>query len=171
MRKGTSLVEMLAVIFVIGILLLPFAQLTSATFRDIPCSYRSANVNTTLLNALRQIRRDINRAVEFPDSYDNLSNDDRTLLIRLPDGFICYGLDGDKIVRYVLVNSRERIWQQGMEWSVPRGVINWKILQKGDKVFAVELQKYVEYKSGGVIERKFANSYVFFVGAYPEPIE
>jgi hypothetical protein len=171
MRKGTLIVEMLAAIFVIGILLLPFAQLTSTTFRDIPCSYRSANVNTTLLKALQQIRRDINRTVEFPDSYNSLSNDGRTLLIQLSDGLICYSLDGDKIIRYVLFNSREGIRQEGMEWSVPRAVINWKLLQNGDKTYAVELYKCIEYKSEGVIRRKLANSYVFFVGACPEPVE
>jgi hypothetical protein len=171
MRKGTSFVEMLAVIFVIGVLLLPFAQLTTTTFRDVPYSYRSSNVNTTLLNAIRQIRRDINKAVGFPDFYNSLANDDRTLLIQLPDRLICYGFDSDKIIRYVLVNPREEIRQERMEWSVPRGVINWKLLQNGDKTYAVELHKYVEHRTGGVIERKFANSYVFFVGAYPEPIQ
>lgn len=171
MRKGTSLIEMLAVISIVAVLLVPFAQLTAMTFRDIPRSYRTANVNTSLLSALQQMRRDINRAVEFPGSYGGPSSDSRTLLIQLPDGLICYGFDGDKISRYVLVNAQERIRQEGMEWSVPKAVISWRLLQNGDKTFAVELQKYIVHRSGDVIDRKLANSYVFFVGAYPEPVE
>jgi type II secretory pathway pseudopilin PulG len=171
MRKGASIIEMLAVIFVVGILLLPLARLTSATFRDVPRSYRSANVNTSILNALRRMSQDINRAVGLPRSFGGLSSDSRTLIIRLPEGFVCYGLDGDKIIRYVFVDSQEKGWGEDMEWSVPRAVINWKLLKDGDKTFAVEVHKYIEHRNGDVIEKKLANSYVFFVGAYPEPIK
>jgi len=171
MRKGTSLIEMLTVIFIIGVLLVPFAHLTSVTTRDIPRSYRTANSNTSLLAALQRMHQDINRAVEFPQSYGELSSDSRTLLIQLPDGLICYGFDGDKIIRYVPVDSQEGIWREGMEWSVPKAVIDWRLLRNGDETFAVELQKYIAHRNGDVVDKKLANSYVFFVGAYPEPNE
>jgi len=35
----------------------------------------------------------------------------------------------------------------------------------------VELQKYIAHRNGDVVDKKLANSYVFFVGAYPEPNE
>jgi len=171
MRKGTSIIEMLTVIFIVGVLLVPFAHLTSVTTRDIPRSYRTANANTSLLAALQRMREDINRAVEFPESYGELSSDSRMLLIQLPDGLVCYGLGDDEITRYVLVNSREQTWREDMEWSVPKAVIDWRLLRNGNKTYAVKLHKYIECRTGGVIEKKLANSYVYFAGVYPEPNE
>jgi len=171
MRKGTSLIELLAALFVIGVLSLPFAHLTTTTLRDVPRSYRAANVNTTVLNSLEQIRLDVNRSVALPDFHGGLTSNDRTLLLQLPDGLIRYELDDDKITRYVLVDSQQGTWQEEMRWSVPRAVINWQVLRDDGRAYAVELHKHIAMRTGGVIEKKFANSYVFFVGACPEPIE
>ncbi len=171
MRKGTSLVEMLAVILAIAVLMLPLAKMTRTTAEEIPRSYRTANANTSLLSALRQMRRDINRAAEFPKSYGDFSNDSRTLLIQLPDGCVCYRLDGRELIRYNLTDSDSGKWEQSQVWTVPKAIISWRLLRNGDRAFAVELQKHIVHRSGDVIEKKLANSYVFFAGAYPEPIE
>jgi hypothetical protein len=163
--------EMLAVVLVLGVLLVPLARLTAVTVKEIPCSYRTANINTSLLSAVQQMGRDINRAVEFPESCGGFSSDSRTLLIKLSDGCVCYRLDGKELVRYNLTDSDSGQWEQSQLWTIPKAVISWKLPRKGNKVFAVELQKHIVYRSGDVVEKKLSNSYVFFAGAYPEPIE
>ena len=171
MRKGFSLLEMMVIIAVIALLSIPLARLSTTTIRDIPRLPRIIQANTSLLNALKQIQRDINVAKGFPDSFGTFSADNGTLLIELEDSTICYQLKNGQLLRQTLANAEPATEDKIMKWPVPHGKIRWRLWQKNGKSYAVEIKTYIEQKTAGRLQKKLANSYVYFVDAYQQPIE
>ncbi len=100
MRKGFSLIEMLAVMVVIPIVLVALASVFTTVITDIPRSYRVIQTNTTLLNMLEQMRNDINTATcaeantgagrGLPESFSRYATKDGLLLIEMSDAVISY---------------------------------------------------------------------------------
>ena len=81
MRKGYTIIEMMAVIAVIVILSIPTARLSRTILHDVPKSFRTIEANTGVLNALKQMRTDINAARKFPESFKDFTADSNTLLV------------------------------------------------------------------------------------------
>ncbi|GAH13473.1 unnamed protein product, partial [marine sediment metagenome] len=61
-------------------------------------SYRVVQENTSLLNMLGQMHRDVDGAKGLPESFAGHTTDEELLLIELPDGMICYQLKNDEVI-------------------------------------------------------------------------
>ena len=166
MRKGFFLVELVVVIAVIVLVSVPLARLSTATFRDIPRSYRLIQSNTSVLNMLKQMRKDVDTAIELPESFEGRFTNERPLLIRSANSMICYHLKDGEIIRRVFTNSDVNT----VNWPAPHAKIQWQIRRKNNKGYAVEIKTYIERKSGDRLEKKMANSHLYFVGAYREAV-
>jgi len=90
MRKGFSLIEMLAVMLVLTIVSAALAGLFTSVITDIPRSHRVIQTNTTLLNILEQMQQDINAARGLPESFGADAASNELIFIELEDGVISY---------------------------------------------------------------------------------
>ena len=157
MRKGWTLLEVLTVVAVLAIASVPLAKLTTVTLCDIPRSYRVIQSNTSILNALKQIRRDVNFAKDL--SADN------SLIIEQTDCTIIYQLLDGKIIRSKKSKSSENR-HEVRTWLIPKGKMDWKVWRQNNRGYAVEIETHIAQKSGSCIEKKMKNSYLYFIGAY-----
>ena len=170
MRKGFSLIELLTVVGVISILSVPLARLSTATIRDIPENLRIIESNTSILNMLQQLRRDTNIAKSFPTSVEGYTANDETLLIKLANETICYQLKDGRVFRRTLANSQTGSEENITRWPVRQAKIKWSVWRKGPASYAVEAKTCIERKRGDVVEKKMANSHLYFTGAYQEAV-
>ena len=105
MRKGFTLVELLAVVAVLPFVFLLFDGLFKTIAGEIPMSVRLIQENTSLLSMLRQIQQDIDEAKGLPKSFAGQIASDQILLIELTEGVICYQLKDGEVVRYKLTDT------------------------------------------------------------------
>jgi prepilin-type N-terminal cleavage/methylation domain-containing protein len=179
MRKGFSLIEMLAVLVVLPIIMVALAGLFNPVITDIPRSYRVIQTNTTLLNMLEQMRNDINTAKSLPESFSQYSANDELLLIETSDGVISYMVMDDKVLRgkiddlrLLIDNCKSEIESRKLKiervWSVPHAKVEWRVWKEDGKGYAVQVKTHIEYNIGGHLERKMANSHLFFIGTFSD---
>jgi len=170
MRRGFSLIELITVLAVISIIAVPLAKLNRTMLYDIPRSCKMMQVNTSILSALKQMDRDINEAVAFPDAFGGGTSNDELLLIELTEGVVSYEFNEQEIVRRKLSGTAEGSDEDIMRWPARHAKIQWQIRQENDKAYAVEIKTWIEHKSGDLVERKMENAHLYFVGAYREPL-
>lgn len=165
MRKGYSLVEVITVLAVILALSVPLARLSRVTLWDIPKSQKLIESNTSILNVLKYIKKDVNSAKGLPRSFQEYAAGENCLLIERQNETVCYLFKEGKISRIVIGGARGEI-----TWQIPGGKIEWRVWRRDRAGYAVEIRKYVELKSHSHTERKMENSYVYFAGAYKEAV-
>ena len=174
MRKAFSLVELLAVMVVFAAVSVALAALFTTIITDIPKSYRVVQENTSLLNMLGQMHRDVDGAKALPQSSAGHTTDDDLLLIELPDAMICYQLKNGEVLRRRLSRQRRPQEDAGEDtkvWSVPHARVECRLAGGDDKAYAVEVRTHIEYEVRGHRQKKMANSYLYFVGALPGAIK
>ena len=175
MRKAFTLVELLVVVTVLPFVMVAVSGVYATFIRDIPRTTRVLQENTTVLDLLQQIRRDMDKAIGLPEPHDDEARA-TILLIEQPDGVIRYQLWDGQVVRTPLSGqipedegqrtgdivtsdprSHERIWR------VPDAVIAWDRWMRNDRPYAVEIHSHVKQWVSGFLREKLANSSVFFV--------
>jgi len=174
MRKGFNLVEMLVVIVIIPVAAVVLDRLFTNLLRDIPRTSAVVQENTTLLNMLRQMRKDIDKATGLPKSFAGHTTSDELLLIERPDSIICYQLKacpersrGDgQVLRHRLTDTQEGGGEDARAWSAPNAEVKWQVWRKNGEGYAVEVKTHVNQKLRAKWQKKMANSYLYFVGAF-----
>lgn len=164
MRKGFMLTELLVVLAVLSFVSVALAGLFRTLISDIPRASRVVQANTSLLNMLGQMREDIDAAKQLPRVFAEYTTDNKMLLIELSDGIICYQLKEDQVLRRRLKNAQEDGGEDMEVWSVPHAKIQWQVWKKDGKGYAVEVKTHIEYNVRGHLEKKMANSHLYFVG-------
>jgi prepilin-type N-terminal cleavage/methylation domain-containing protein len=164
-RKGFTLIEMLVVIVIIPFAAFALDRFFYAFLMDIPRSSRVVQENTTVLNMISQMSKDIDKATGLPEAFAGQSSGDKLLLIEQPDGIICYQLTNDQVLRYVLKDARNEDGKETRVWSVPNAVVQLSVLRSNNKGYAVQVCTYVKQKLREKQQKKMANSHLFFVGA------
>lgn len=165
MRRGFSLVELLVVVMVLPVAALVLDRFFTTLMRDIPRSTRVIQENTTLLNMLDQMRADVGRARQLPESYAGRTSNDRMLLIETADGVICYRLDEGQARRYELADTQQHDGGDARVWSLPNSEILWRVWRKGGSGHAVEVKTHIKQKLRKKSQKKMVNSHLYFVGA------
>jgi prepilin-type N-terminal cleavage/methylation domain-containing protein len=103
MRRAFTLIELLVVVTVLPFVMAALGQVYATFIRDIPHATRVLQENTTVLNLIQQIRRDMDEAVGLPRQFEGQQAGERTLLIEQPDQVIRYHLEEGRIVRTLFV--------------------------------------------------------------------
>lgn len=138
---------------------------------------RALQVNTTVLDALRQIRRNIDGAVGLPEQFESCHADARTLLIEQAGGVVCYQIENGHIVRRLFVGTPLGVTPNALTgalqtrpppeeqrvWRVPEAVIAWRPWVRNGRAYAVEICSHVMQQVEGFAREKLANSQVFFL--------
>ncbi|MCP4612399.1 MAG: type II secretion system protein [Planctomycetes bacterium] len=165
MRKGFTLVEMLAVVMTLPFLLLILDGLFKTLIKDIPRSYQVVQANTSIISMLKEMQQDIDKAKGLPKTYKEYSSGDKILLIDSPEGMISYQLKDDKVLKYILTDNQPNNTEEQKVWSVPNAKVQWKVWRKNTSGYAVEVRTHIAYKLKKHLEKKMANSHLYFVGA------
>jgi len=157
MRRGYTLTEVLMVLLIMAALALPISRLTNVVMWDIPQSLKLVQCNTSILNAMQFINKDINAA---------------TALTKTDDGKLVIEQNG-KTVNYIFQDGKitRTTGEDEAQWDIKSGKVDWNIWQKEGKGYAVEISKYVEAVRFGGVDKKMQNSYVFFAGVQTEAIK
>jgi len=165
MKKGYSLVEILTVLAILTAMSIPLSRLLELTMFDIPKSCRLIESNTSILDALKYMKKDVNSAIGFPQSFGQYTTSDKCLLLKKQNGIVCYLAENGRISR-IEVEKEER----ETAWQIPDGKIEWQVWQKNGAGYAVEIKKYIEFKRYNNTDKSMANAYVFFAGVYQEAV-
>lgn len=171
MRKGFSLLELLAVLVIFASVSFALAPVFTTVCSDIPRSYRVAQENTSLLNMLGRMQKDIDTAKQLPDSFAGHTTDDKLLLIESADGCICYQLIDGKVLRSRLTNAEQDTGKDTMVWSVPHAKVEWQVWRKNREGYAVEVKTHIDHDVRGHPQKKMANSHLYFMGAFREVLK
>jgi hypothetical protein len=166
MRKGYLLVELLTVVAILTILGGTFVTLSGKVIFGIGRSYRLIQTNTSMLNMLGQLRSDVNGGKGFAESSGAYSAGEKTLLIESEDGVICYQLKEDEVARYSPADVEGGGDEEVTIWPIRNGRVKWQVWRKDSDGYAVEVQSYIEYTTSGHLQKKMANSYLYFVGSH-----
>jgi len=165
--RAFCLVEILAVILVLPLVMVAITAMFRTFIRDVPQMTRLVQQNTTVLNLLDQMRRDVGSAVTLPAQCEDTRASENVLLIEKPDAVVCYRLDAGRVVRTILdgPGGDERVW------SARDAVMEWRPWTQGGATCAVEIHSYVKQRAHGHLMRKFAASHVFFAHSLSEGVE
>ena len=165
MRKGFTLTEVLIAVIVLPFMLLILDGLFKTLIKDIPRSYKVVQVNTSLLSMLKEIQQDIDKATGLPQKYNEYTASDKVLLIALPEDMICYQIKDDKMFRCNLSENKKSNDAETRYWSVPHALVDWKVWRKDTSGYAVEVRTHIEHNVQGHLQKKMANSHLYFVDA------
>jgi len=175
MRKGFCLVEMLVVIAILPIAAIVLDRLFHTLIIDFPRATAVVQENKIVLDMLRQMREDIDKATGLPGSFAGYSESDKLLLIECPNGIICYqlkfaeSLAGDgQVLRRRLTDTQGGDSEETRTWSVTNAEIQWRVWRNNGKGYAVEVNTHVNQKLRAKLQKKMANSHLFFVGLFKE---
>jgi len=174
MRSGFTLIEVLMLVVITPVVLVAVSGLFATFLRDIPQANRLVQQNTTVLNLLEQLRRDVSEAVALPPRIEGTEANETTLLIRRPEGVVLYRFESGRTVRMLLggqgasapgqEESAERIWQ------ARDAVIEWRPWTQGGETVGVEIRSHIRQRVAGIDLHKLPGSHVFFLGGLAERV-
>jgi len=164
MRKAFTLVEMLLVITIAPLLMVVVSGIFATFIRDIPRETRVVQQNTTVLDMLQQVRRDVDGAVGLPERSDDTVANERTLLIRQPQAVICYRFEDGRTVRRLLKGQRAADSGDQRLWRMPNAVITCRPWTRDGGAYAIEMHSHVQQSVADMLRNRLVNSQVFFLG-------
>jgi hypothetical protein len=109
--------ELLVVVTVLPFMMVAVSGVYATFIRDIPRTTRVLQENTTVLNLVGQMRRDVDAAIGLPEQFESQHAGERTLLIEQPGRVICYQIEDGRIVRTVLMGGSVKA--EGLGDGVP----------------------------------------------------
>ena len=165
MRKGYILVEMIVVLAVFVMIATGLDRFFRTLAYDLPHDSRLIQENRSLDNAVSHIRADVALAKTLSQLGAD-SNEPNTLLVELSNSVVSYKLIDGRIIRSFVGSA-----DGNMIWPVPHGRIEWQVWSKGKTGYAVEIRTCIEDRNFGQIQKKMANSNLFFAGALWEAAE
>jgi type II secretory pathway pseudopilin PulG len=159
-----ALIEMLVLIVIAPFLMVAVSGFFRSFVRDIPQATRLVQQNTTVLNLLDQLRRDVDRAVALPERIGDAQANDSTLLIEQPDVVVWYRFDEGQIVRRLLDRQGGTVPDEDRVWQARDAVIEWRPWLRESRAYALEVHSHLKQRVAGMERRKLAGTQVFFMG-------
>ena len=167
MRRGMSVIEIVAMIPILMSVMLLFSGLFYASLEDVPKLQQVAHTNGVLSHMFGRLQRDIDAAESLPTSAFGNKANEKLLLIKLPDTTVSYKIKDSEIVRQELASGRARQDNATSSWPAPGAKVSFHRWQSSGGTYAVEVRRAVEYTKHGCIEEKLANSHVFYLACIP----
>ena len=165
MRRGYLLVEMIVVIFVLAMIAATLERFWGTFVYELPRNSRLIQESRLLNGVVNCIRADVISAKALSVS-DGNSAEPAWLLMETSNGLILYKFSDGRISR-----SSPDTTSGDIVWSAPHSGIDWRVWEKNNTGYAVEISTYIEDKRLGRICKKMANSFLFFAGIAPEGAE
>lgn len=163
MRKAFTLMEVLVLTTVAPLMLVVVSRIFSTFIQDIPRETRVVQQNTTVLDLLQQVRRDVDGAIDLPERFDTTDSDEHTLLIHQPQAVICYRFEDGRAVRTLLKGQGPSDPNEQRLWRMPNAVITWRPWTRDGGTYAVEMHSHVQQRFADLLRNRLVNSQVFFI--------
>ena len=165
MRKGFTLVEVLVLIVVLPFVAIVLDKIFVNVVHDIPRLSQVLEKNTTVLDMLDRMQSDIDNARGLPDSVGQRVAGDNLLLIELKDGTVAYELEDGRVLRQRIGEAAQSQEGSVTQWLLPDAAIKWQRWKKENVAYAVEVETHIGHKLHSIIQKKMANSHVYFLRA------
>ena len=156
MRKGYMLVEMIVVIAILAIISIPLNKFVKLLVFDVPKSVKHIEANTSLLDVITSLKSDVGSSFKLQRDSKN------RLIMRKADETVYYAFEQDKISRSTSDSN-----DLPCEWMIPGGRIDFEIQSINDTP-AVRITKYVEVDKYNRVEKKMAETYLYFPNCFQE---
>ena len=167
MRRGMSLIEVLALIPMLLAVMLVYSGLFYASLDDVPKLQQVAHVNGVLSHMLQRLQQDMDAAESLPKSASGRTAGEKLLLIRLASGVICYEVSDGEITREELPDGGNRQTKRPQKWTVPEAKVSFHRWQSSGSAYAVEVRRAVEYRKQEYSEDKLVNRHVLYLASMP----
>jgi prepilin-type N-terminal cleavage/methylation domain-containing protein len=164
MPKGFSMLELLAVLVVMGFALAVSAGLFPTLLTELPRACQTTDTQRTIGLLLERMQRDVDAARSLPKSFGRASADQTVLLMEQADGVVCYAAEDGGVSKFGLTPGGQRGRELGC-WRVPGAAIEWRLWESAGQACAVEVHSGVLLAGRGRQEKKLANARVFFLPA------
>jgi prepilin-type N-terminal cleavage/methylation domain-containing protein len=162
MRKAFALMELVVALAILPVVLLALNGIMSAFMREVPQGMAVVSEQTTVLDLIDAIGRDVQKAVALPDSADGRQSDDRILLIALPTGMVAYERAEGLVSRTILGREDPNARRQ---WCVPTAVVSWERWKQAEAAHAVEVHSYLDQAIDGHSQKMLAQTRVYLLNA------
>jgi len=162
MRRAFTLIELLVLLTVASLMMVVISGIFATFIRDIPRDTRTVQQNTTVLDMLRQVCRDVDGAAGLLKRFDDTVAGERTLLIDRPDGVICYRFEDGRTVRTWLKGQGADPNDRRV-WRMPNAVVTCRPRMREGGAYAVEMHSHVQQRFADMLRSRLANSQVFFL--------
>ncbi len=163
MRRGFTLIELLFSVTILPFLLITVSGVYVTFIRDIPRTTRLLQQNTTVLDLLRQIGGDMDRATGLPEQVAGQTAGEHTLLVAQSGRVVRYQFENGRVVRTVLQGQSSAVADEERLWRVPDAVIAWRPWVRDGRAYAVEMHAHLQERVNGMVRQMLAGSHVFFV--------
>ena len=167
MRRGISLIEILAAIPILMAVMLVFSGLLYASLRDVPKLQQVANTNGVLSHMIQRLQQDVDVAESLPKSAFGTNADETLLLLRMSDSTVSYKIQNGEIIREKLASGRGGQEKKSYRWPAPGAKVSFHRWQNSGGAYAVEVRRAVEYTKQGHSEEKLVNSHVLYLDNMP----
>ena len=167
MRRGISLIEILAAIPILMAVMLVFSGLFYASLEDVPKLQQVAHTNGVLSHMIQRLQQDVDAAESLPKSAFGTNANETLLLLRLSDGTVSYEIQDGEIIREELASDRDRQEKASSRWPVPGAKVSFHRWQSSGGAYAIEVRRAVEYTKQGHSEEKLVNSHVLYLDNMP----
>ncbi len=157
MRKAFALMEVVVVLAILPVVLLALNGILNAFMRDVPQGVAVVSEQTTVLDLIDAIGRDVQKAVGLPDSTDG-----RILLIALPTGTVAYERTDGLVSRTVLGGQDPNAPRQ---WRLPTAVVDWQRWKQAEAAYAVEVHSYLNQTVHGHPQKMLVQTRVYLLNA------
>jgi type II secretory pathway component PulJ len=168
MRKAFTLVEILIVIMTVPVVYGILFTVFNPVIIDVPRLTRVVQENTTLLNMLSEMQRDIEKAKGLPGTFEGQTSSDKLLLIESADGVTYYKLEGGRVIKGELRKGQSEAGQMKRVWTLPNCRIAWKLWKENGTSRVVEVTTHIRSRFGRGYKETMANAHLFFVNALGE---
>jgi hypothetical protein len=170
-REGFAINEMLFMIPVMIVLMMMCTKPIRILTGDLLQDQRDLQANVSVHHMLRTVREEIERATALPEYAGSATAGGKVLLIESSEGTVCYELIDDKVIKRI-VGAERNVSEEIIDtWKVGHAEINWKVLRRNGKGYAVEVITSIDRISGDRLHKKLQNSHVFFVNGPGRPQE
>ncbi len=156
--RGYSLVQLLIVIMTLPMLFVILDKMFWEIALDLPKSSQVVSQNERLMKCLESVEQDMVDAVALPATHGQWQQNDKTLLIQLPETLVAYVLSERGVSRQVLEPEDRDAKRM---WPIPLARVQWTCQPDNGHATRVEVNTGVLH-----VRRKkqqLKNSRVFFV--------
>ena len=169
MKKAFTLIEVIVVLAILPVVTLVLSRMTMTFFRELPDVSDVVYAQTTVLDLIAGVHADMLKAVALPDAVGERQSDEQTLLIALPDVVVAYERQQGEVTRTVLDRDGNEDSQTRRQWLMPKAVVSWQRWKgntdQAQTAYAIEVHSRVQQWVDGHLQKKLAQSRVYFVDA------
>ena len=167
MRRGTSLIELLALVAVLGTVTLLFGIAMRTTVGEVPRLQGVAQASRVVFGMLERLQEDIDTAKSLPESHADKTANEKLLLIELPEAIVSYEVAEGEIVRKELQLKNSDTPRQSYNWPLGTAKVSFHRWESSGFAYAVEVRRAVEYRKGDKTEDRLVNAQVLYFASMP----